>query len=66
MRKKGIWIEVNDIPKNVEHRDKLIISSHKFIRKDRLTEAKNDKILKKMRIIKTGRILINNELDKKM
>jgi len=45
-RKDRIWIEVNDIPKNVEHRDQLIIPSHKFIRKDRLIEILDKKELK--------------------
>ena len=37
-RKKRIWIEVDSIPKNIEHSDKLIIHPHKFIKEDRLIE----------------------------
>jgi len=39
-RKKKIWIEVKAIPKNIEHKDKLIIPHHKFIRINRSEEEK--------------------------
>jgi len=45
--KKKIWIEVNNIPKNIECKDKLIIPFHKFIREDRLIEILDKKGAKK-------------------
>ena len=37
-RKKKIWIEVNDIPENIEYKDRLLIPFHKFVKEEALIE----------------------------